>query len=169
MSLPTHQMMRTKTKMTSQKRVRVKESSDTVALVLCLRYRRLLTWPRFPGFHKEKHIVCGTHFGEVFSFIDNKCATTHIIHPMALKWTCPSAITTYICYAWKNPSSSRVLHYGTLLNLIPSIIFPKRFEWGHPSHPRLGRKLYMMRASNTCWKKTILEETNQSEWNLFPY
>ena len=34
MCLPTYQMMRMKTKMTSKKRVRVKESSDTVALVL---------------------------------------------------------------------------------------------------------------------------------------
>jgi len=52
-------------------------------------------------------------------------------------------------------------------------ILPKRFEWGHPSHPCWGRKLYMMRASITCWKRIIPEKTNhqnetcfRSDWHM---
>ena len=169
MCLPTYQMMRMKTKMTSKKRVRVKESSDTVALVL---YRQTYLdtggfWfvPRFPGFHRgEADCLWNSFWLRYIRFHDNnKCAKQHTLF---IRWhtqmNLPVRNNTICCAQWK----AQTWH---TLEPHPSPSCPKKLEWGHPSHPCWGRKIYMMRASNTCWKKTILEETNQSEWNLFPY
>jgi hypothetical protein len=60
-----------------------------------------------------------------FRFIDNKCATTHIIHPMALmtlhSWPCPSTITQYVVHNEKPK-------LGTLLNLIPVHLAPRNLN-----------------------------------------